>query len=115
MRRRIMATFAAVALLAASACTSKGSDNPGNGAVQVEFVTVQQPTETIPTILQSVMDEFAKTHPGSTFTMTYIPQDQLDQKLQLLAAQNALPVMFYAPNSPAAQAEIGRASCRERV
>jgi raffinose/stachyose/melibiose transport system substrate-binding protein len=108
VRRRIMATFAAVALLAASACTSKGSDNPGNGAVQVEFVTVQQPTETIPTILQSLMDEFAKTHPGSSLKLTYVPQDQLDQKLQLLSAQDALPEMFFAPGTPAAQTDMAK-------
>jgi len=108
VRRRIMATLAAVVLLAASACTSKGSDNPGNGAVEVEFVTIQQPTETIPTILQSVMDEFAKTHPGSKLKLTYVPQDQLDQKLQLLSAQDALPEMFFAPGTPAAQTDMAK-------
>jgi raffinose/stachyose/melibiose transport system substrate-binding protein len=108
VRRRIMATLAAVTLLTASACTSKGSDNPGSGAVEVEFVTVQQPTETIPTILQSVMDEFAKTHPGSRLKLTYVPQDQLDQKLQLLSAQDALPEMFFAPGTPAAQTDMAK-------
>jgi len=108
VRRRITAIVAVATVLVAAACTAKGSGNSGNGAVTVEFVTVQQPTETIPTILQSVMDGFATSHPGSTLKLTYVPQDQLDQKLQLLSAQDALPEMFFAPGTPAAQTDMAK-------
>jgi raffinose/stachyose/melibiose transport system substrate-binding protein len=108
VRLRYLAGLAAVALLV-TACGSEKPAQSANGAVKVEFVSVQQPTETIPTILQSLMDDFAKSHPGSSLKVTYVPQDQLEQKLQLLSAQNALPEMFFAPGTPAGQTEMANA------
>ena len=109
MRLRILAAVAAVGLLAAACSSQPGTGGSSSGAVQVELLSVQQPTETIPTILKALIDEFAKTHPGSSLKVTYVPQDQLDQKLQLLAAQDALPEMFFAPGTPTAQTEMAGA------
>jgi len=113
VRIRHLAVIAAAAALATACSSSSSGTTSGTGAtagspVKIELLSIAQPTDTVPSNLQTLMTGFAKTHPGSTFTITYIPQDQLDQKLQLLAAQNALPAMFYAPNSPAAQAEMAK-------
>jgi raffinose/stachyose/melibiose transport system substrate-binding protein len=109
VRLRILAAVAAVGLLAAACSSQPETGGSSSGAVQVELLSVQQPTETIPTILKALIDEFAKTHPGSSLKVTYVPQDQLDQKLQLLAAQDALPEMFFAPGTPTAQTEMAGA------
>jgi raffinose/stachyose/melibiose transport system substrate-binding protein len=98
-----------VALLVTACSSTKKDNNPQTSPLQVEFLSVQQPTETIPTILQSLMTDFAKTHPGSTLKVTYIPQDQLEQKLQLLSAQDALPEMFFAPGTPDGQTQMATA------
>ena len=108
MKLRLLAVVAATALLV-TACSSEKPSTSTNGPIQVEFLSVQQPTDNIPTILQSLMTDFAKTHAGSTLKVTYVPQDQLEQKLQLLSAQDALPEMFFAPGTPAAQTQMATA------
>lgn len=110
MKLRLLAALGATALVA-TACSSNGDsgNTEANGPVNVEFMSVQQPNETIPTILQALMDEFAKTHPGSTLKVSFVPQDQLEQRLQLLSAQDALPEMFFAPGTPAGQTEMATA------
>jgi raffinose/stachyose/melibiose transport system substrate-binding protein len=101
--------LASVVVLATACGSGTSSSGSSNGAVKIEFLSVQQPTEAIPTILQALMDEFAKTHAGSSLKVTYVPQDQLEQKLQLLSAQDALPEMFFAPGTPAAQTDMAKA------
>src|SRR5690348_10754322 len=110
VKRRYFVALAPMSLIA-TACGSsgsKGSTSP-TGAVHVELVSVGPDTDSTQTILRTLMDGFAKTNPGSTFKNTYIPQNQLDQKLQLLSAQNALPEMYFAPGTPAAQTEMAKA------
>jgi raffinose/stachyose/melibiose transport system substrate-binding protein len=108
-------TVALAAALVLAGCGGDGDDDAsGSGkasgsagkAVTIEILTIQQPEQSISATLRTLMDEFAKTHPGSTLKETYVPQDQLDQKLQLLAGQNDLPEMFFAPNTPAGQADF---------
>ena len=53
------------------------------------------------------MDAFADTHPGSSLKVTLVPQDQVEQQLQLLSAQDALPDMFFGPGTPAGQKDMG--------
>ncbi|GAA1011633.1 ABC transporter substrate-binding protein [Acrocarpospora pleiomorpha] len=115
MRSQKLAAITVVSsLLATVACggsSKSGSSDAGadaSGPVSVEFLSVQQPTDNWPTILTSLMDGYSKAHPGSTLKNSYTPQTDLDQKLQLLGAQNSLPVLFNAPNTPAAQAEMGQ-------
>jgi raffinose/stachyose/melibiose transport system substrate-binding protein len=106
VRLRLLAAVAAVALLG-TACTSKGSDSPANGAVQIELMAVGAADTVIPTIVQTLMDGFATTHPGSSLKLTVVPQDQVEQQLQLLSAQDALPEMFIGPGTPAGQKDMG--------
>jgi raffinose/stachyose/melibiose transport system substrate-binding protein len=42
-------------------------------------------------------NKYKKLVPGTTFTDTKIPQEQLNQKIQLLAGQNALPMLYNTP------------------
>jgi raffinose/stachyose/melibiose transport system substrate-binding protein len=111
VRLRYLVALASATLLV-TACGSGGntpSSSATNAPVHIELVSVGPDTDSTQTILRALMDGFARTHPGSTFKNTYIPQAQLDQKLQLLSAQNALPEMFFAPGTPAAQTEMATA------
>jgi raffinose/stachyose/melibiose transport system substrate-binding protein len=118
VRVRYLAVLATTAVLA-SACgggssgTSSSSGSTAgtaaaNAPVKIELLSVQQPTDIIPSNLQTLMTEFTKTHPGSSLKITFAAQADLDQKLQLLSAQGALPEMFYAPNTPAAQTQYAK-------
>ncbi|GAA3194631.1 ABC transporter substrate-binding protein [Actinocorallia longicatena] len=113
MRSKFAAIAVAASLLAAAACggTGKGGSDAGqdaSGPVNVEFLSVQQATDNWPTVLSDLMTGYSKDHPGSALKNTFVAQTDLDQKLQLLGAQNALPVLFNAPNTPAAQTEMGQ-------
>lgn len=112
MRRRNIPAIAAAVLLTsfAAACSSGGGSNTNstpNGPVHITFLAIPPASSTIPTVVRDVFAGFKKTHPGSTLTETYIGQNLLDQKLQLLSAQNALPEMFVGPGTPASQEEMG--------
>jgi raffinose/stachyose/melibiose transport system substrate-binding protein len=113
MRRRNIPVIAAAALitsLLAAACSSSGASNASNspnGPVHITFLAIPPANTTIPTVVRDVFAGFKKTHPGSTLTETYIGQNLLDQKLQLLSAQDALPEMFVGPGTPASQQQMG--------
>ena len=90
------ATFGLAALLAGCS-SSTSTSNAGSSSATIEFLSVQQVTEGWPLVLSTLTSQYAKTHPGTTFKVDYQPQNNLNQKIQLLAAQNALPVLYNAP------------------
>jgi raffinose/stachyose/melibiose transport system substrate-binding protein len=65
--------------------------------VAIEFLTVQAPNSGWELILSTLTAQYAKTHAGTTFKPIYVPQTSLPQKLQLLAAQRALPIIYNTP------------------
>lgn len=92
------ATLSLSALLAAcGGSTSAGSSS--NGPLSIHFLSVQTAQQPWPTILSAITAAYAKTHTGTTFTVDYVPQNTLLQKLQLLAAQRALPVLYNTPQA----------------
>src|SRR4051794_15920532 len=90
----------AVACGGSSSDDSSGSSS-GNaasgGKAQVEFLSVQHATEGWPLVLSTLTGQYAKQHPGSSLKNTYVPQDTLIQRLQLLSGQDALPVLYNTP------------------
>ncbi|HZO73564.1 MAG TPA: extracellular solute-binding protein [Ktedonobacteraceae bacterium] len=92
------ATLSLSALLAAcGGSTSTGSSS--SGPLSIHFLSVQTAQQPWPTILSAITAAYAKTHTGTTFTVDYVPQNTLLQKLQLLAAQRALPVLYNTPQA----------------
>lgn len=89
------ATLSLSALLAA--CGGSTTANGGSGNLSVHFLSVQNNSQPWPTILSAITAAYAKTHTGTTFTVDYVPQNNLLQKVQLLAAQGALPVLYNTP------------------
>lgn len=88
------ATLGLSALLAACGGTTPGGSN---GNLSIHFLSVQTAQQPWPTILSAITAEYAKNHAGTTFTVDYAPQNSLLQKVQLLAAQGALPVLYNTP------------------
>ncbi len=100
----IVATGAA-AVLALTACA--GGGNAGGGS-SFSFLVNQENT-TIPELLTSLSTDQCKAeNEAQPLQVETVPQTQLDQKLQLLAGQNALPTQYAAGNAPALTKELAK-------
>jgi raffinose/stachyose/melibiose transport system substrate-binding protein len=96
--RRVVILAASCLGLAALAVTGAFGRDTAKPAAHIEMLGVQ--TANISTwnqVLTALTKKYAKTAPGSTFKYDYAPQAQLNQKIQLLAGQNALPVLYNTP------------------
>ncbi len=91
------ATLSLSALLAACGGSTTSGSPAGSGSLSIHFLSVQLATGVWPVTLTTITKEYAKTHPGTTFTLDYVPQNTLNQKVQLVAAQGALPVLYNTP------------------
>ena len=97
MKRRglgfaVSAGVAIACLLAAGALGSAQAP-----AAQVTLLSVQQNNQLWPTVLSAVTKGYNKVAPGSSFTNDYVPQQTINQKIQLEASQNALPLLYNTP------------------
>jgi raffinose/stachyose/melibiose transport system substrate-binding protein len=90
------ATISLAAFLAGCGSSTGGSTN-SNGSAAIEFLSVQQEGTGWPLVLSTITDQYAKTHPGTTFKVNFAGQTQLYQKIQLLAGQGALPILYNSP------------------
>src|SRR6266567_910359 len=86
-------TLGLAALLAG--CGSSTGSNSNTAAI--EFLSVQQPNIGWPLVLSTITNQYAKNHPGTTFKTDFIAQGNLNQQVQLLAGQGALPVLYNSP------------------
>ncbi len=105
--RRMVAitSLGAAGLLALTACTGGGGSA---GATSFSFLVNQENT-TIPELLTSLSTDQCKAeNDAQPLQIETVPQTQLDQKLQLLAGQNALPVQYAAGNAPALTKELAQ-------
>jgi len=98
-------SLGAAGLLALTACTGGGGSA---GATSFSFLVNQENT-TIPELLTSLSTDQCKAeNDAQPLQIETVPQTQLDQKLQLLAGQNALPVQYAAGNAPALTKELAQ-------
>ncbi|GAA3388467.1 ABC transporter substrate-binding protein [Cryptosporangium minutisporangium] len=95
------AVGAAALVLSVAACGGDGGGNSGGSAKNFTFLAINENT-TIPTTLttlsKSACADENKTQP---LVIKKQAQGSLDQQLQLLAGQGALPQAFIAANAPA--------------
>ncbi len=63
----------------------------------IEFLSVQTAGTGWGQNLSAITQQYAKTHPGTKWVFDYVPQTNLNQKVQLLAAQKALPILYNTP------------------
>jgi raffinose/stachyose/melibiose transport system substrate-binding protein len=102
----VTAGAASLALLA----TACGGSGGGASASPEEFsyLSVTENT-TVKTALTTLSkDRCKKANDALPLKVETVPQASLDQKLQLLAGQNALPVQFAAGNAPALTQQLAR-------
>jgi raffinose/stachyose/melibiose transport system substrate-binding protein len=104
-RRRAYVAVAGVAALAMSLAACGGSDGgsggSGESAKNFEFLAINENT-TIPTTLETLAKGACATeNKAQPLVIKKQAQGSLDQQLQLLAGQGALPQAFIAANSPA--------------
>jgi raffinose/stachyose/melibiose transport system substrate-binding protein len=92
-------TLGLAALLAGCGGSSTSSSLNSNGSAAIEFLSISQLNTSWPLVLSAITNEYAKTHPGTTFKVDYIPQNNLFQQIQLLAGQGALPVLYNTPQA----------------
>ncbi|MCW2163302.1 carbohydrate ABC transporter substrate-binding protein, CUT1 family [Microbacterium hydrothermale] len=105
--RRMVAitSLGAAGLLALTACTGGG----GSASATSFSFLVNQENTTIPELLTSLSTDQCKAeNDAQPLQIETVPQTQLDQKLQLLAGQNALPVQYAAGNAPALTKELAQ-------
>lgn len=84
---------AAVLAAGAMGSTRAASKSP---AAHIDYLSVDQNTVWAP-LLNAITNKYKKVAPGSTFKDSTIPQQNLNQKIQLLASQNALPLLYNTP------------------
>lgn len=102
----LTAGLASISLLA----TACGGSGGGSSAAPKEFdyLSVTENT-TVKTALKSLSKESCKSaQQALPLKVETVPQSSLDQKLQLLAGQNALPVQFAAGNAPALTQQLAK-------
>src|SRR5262245_25797848 len=97
-RHRLVAVAmtGSVVMAALFVATALGGAAAKPPAAKVDYLSITQNTVWAE-LLSQMTKTYAKIAPGSTFKDTKIPQEQLNQKIQLLAGQNALPMLYNTP------------------
>ncbi len=112
-----VAGCAAAVLAMTTACASSGggggddggsdAGSSGGGNPEAFSFLVNAENTTIPAVLESLAADACSTeNEALPLEVETVPQTQLDQQLQLLAGQDALPVSFAAGNTPQLTAEL---------
>jgi len=69
--------------------------------ITIHYLTVQQENEGWPKIIKALTEEYAAQNPNIKWKYEYIPQLDLMQRVQLLAAADSLPLLFnYESGAP---------------
>ncbi len=85
--------LAAVFAAGASATAGTATKSP---AAHIDYLSVDQNTVWAP-LLNAMTNKYKRIAPGSSFKDSTIPQQDLNQRIQLLASQNALPLLYNTP------------------
>jgi raffinose/stachyose/melibiose transport system substrate-binding protein len=101
--RPAVAGLGAAALLVSACSSGTGGGQSGGGSDLKNFTYLTNvENTTIKTELESLAKgQCSSAEQGLPLKVETVPQTQLDQRLQLLAGQNALPVQYAAGNAPA--------------
>ncbi|MGW7265085.1 ABC transporter substrate-binding protein [Streptomyces sp. NPDC054842] len=109
-RTRLSLLTAGTASLALLATACGGSGNGGTSTAPKEFSYLSVTENTTVKAALTTMSKGAckAANQALPLKVETVPQSSLDQKLQLLAGQNALPVQFAAGNAPALTQKLAK-------
>jgi raffinose/stachyose/melibiose transport system substrate-binding protein len=108
-RTAVVFTAGACAAVLLAACGGSAGGSAGASPKKFTFLTNAENT-TIKTELAALgKTSCAAANEAMPLTVDTVPQTNLDQKLQLLAGQNALPVQFAAGSTPQLTATLDKA------
>ncbi|MFE0449708.1 ABC transporter substrate-binding protein [Streptomyces sp. NPDC058914] len=103
----VAAGTASLALLA-TACGGSGTGGSSTAPEEFSYLSVTENT-TVRTALTALSEGACKSaNDALPLKVETVPQASLDQKLQLLAGQDALPVQFAAGNAPALTQQLAK-------
>ncbi|KFG72906.1 type 2 periplasmic-binding domain-containing protein, partial [Streptomyces mutabilis] len=103
----LTAGTASLALLA-TACGGSGAGGSSSAPENFDYLSVTENT-TVKTELTTMSKDACKAaNDALPLKVETVPQASLDQKLQLLAGQDALPVQFAAGNAPALTQQLAK-------
>ncbi|WP_121711183.1 extracellular solute-binding protein [Streptomyces sp. E5N91] len=103
----LTAGAASLALLA-TACGGSGAGGSSSAPENFDYLSVTENT-TVKTALTTMSKDVCKAaNDALPLKVETVPQASLDQKLQLLAGQDALPVQFAAGNAPALTQQLAK-------
>lgn len=98
-RRDLLRVSGVAALGGAALLAGCGpSSSTSSGPVTIEYLAINQINTSWPAILNTITNQYTKSHAGTKFVLDYVPQQNLLQKIQLLAGQGALPVLYNTPS-----------------
>ena len=100
---------ATLTVLALSACSGGGGTSAVSGGSTFTYLATAENTQSKSMLPIMAKKECAAAQKASPLTITSVPQSSLDQKLQLLAGQGALPSQFDAGNAPALTQSLAKA------
>ena len=101
-RRRTLALVAGVGTAAMLLAGCAGGGGGASSSPEEFSLLTNSENAELPAIFTSLSeDQCATENTALPFTSDSVPQTNLDQRLQLLAGQNALPVVYSAGNAPA--------------
>jgi raffinose/stachyose/melibiose transport system substrate-binding protein len=107
MKLRPAAAVAAICVLAAACGSPSASSNSSGKFTFLGLVENTTPADTLTALSKGPC---AATNQTTKLSTDSTPQTQLDQKLQLLAGQSALPNGFVAPGTPATVTQLIKAN-----
>ena len=108
LRRPVVAALAAVGIgtMILSGCAAGGSSSE---PTKLTYLKNTENTNTEPVFNELAENQCKTENTALPLEVSSIPQADLDSQIQLLASQNALPVMFAAAGTPAEGAKLDKA------
>ncbi|MEV6348765.1 extracellular solute-binding protein [Actinoplanes sp. NPDC051851] len=98
--RKAAATGAAVIVMSTAACGGGGDSTSGGSAKSFSFLQINENTTIAETLTTLSQNECKTENAAQPLEIKKQAQASLDQQLQLLAGQGALPQLFTAANAP---------------
>ena len=90
-------------------CSSGGTAGSVSGKTVITFMEDTPANSKESLTISRLSAQYTKMHPNVTLQFEYVPQQSINQKIQLLAGQRALPTIFSAGSATAIAKGLSKA------